>query len=213
MSEEKKSTKEALLIEALRLFAKNGYDAVSVAQIAKAVNVTPPALYKHYGGKRELFEAVLERSTEGYLQQMHRFHVDYERQPDILKESLTLSPEEHATKIKQLFLHTLHDEYPSLLRKLLMVEQFRMPELARVYNERYVTNQIKTFERFLEAAMEAGIVKKGNAKMLAMQYISPVILLIGVCDREPEREEWAIAMIEEHIISFHKMHFCPGDNI
>ena len=64
--EEKRSTKEVFLTEALKLFARGGYEAVTVSQIAEAVNVSAPALYKHYKNKKELFEAVLELGEKGF---------------------------------------------------------------------------------------------------------------------------------------------------
>ena len=46
-------TKQRILSESLRLFSENGYDAVSVAEIASAVGIKAPSLYKHYKSKRE----------------------------------------------------------------------------------------------------------------------------------------------------------------
>ena len=50
------STKEKIRIKALHLFASYGYDAVSVAQIAKAVGIQAPSLYKHYASKEDIFQ-------------------------------------------------------------------------------------------------------------------------------------------------------------
>ena len=41
-------TRENILLTALRLFAKNGYEAVSVSDIASEIGITKGALYKHY---------------------------------------------------------------------------------------------------------------------------------------------------------------------
>ena len=41
------NTKENILIVALRLFAKDGYEAVSVSRIASELGMTKGALYKH----------------------------------------------------------------------------------------------------------------------------------------------------------------------
>ena len=47
-------TKEAILTTALQLFAGNGYEAVSVSEIAGALGMTKGALYKHYKNKRDI---------------------------------------------------------------------------------------------------------------------------------------------------------------
>ena len=46
------NTRQRILTEALSLFSKKGYEAVSVEQIAKAVGIKAPSLYKHYKSKQ-----------------------------------------------------------------------------------------------------------------------------------------------------------------
>jgi AcrR family transcriptional regulator len=46
---------------ARRLFTERGYDAVSAEEIVRDAGVTRGALYHHFGGKRDLLEAVYER--------------------------------------------------------------------------------------------------------------------------------------------------------
>ena len=41
-------TKEDILLAALRLFARDGYEATSTGAIAGALGMTKAALYKHY---------------------------------------------------------------------------------------------------------------------------------------------------------------------
>ena len=53
------TTKERILAEAVKLFAKEGYEAVSVDEIAKAVGIKAPSLYKHYKNKRAIFDSIL----------------------------------------------------------------------------------------------------------------------------------------------------------
>ena len=48
--------KEEILIVALHLFARDGYEAVSVSQIAGELDMTKGALYRHYKSKRDIFD-------------------------------------------------------------------------------------------------------------------------------------------------------------
>ena len=41
-------TKERILEEALSLFSKKGFKAVTVEEIAQKVGIKAPSLYKHY---------------------------------------------------------------------------------------------------------------------------------------------------------------------
>ena len=49
---------------ALQLFAGNGYEAVSVSEIAGALGMTKGALYKHYKNKRDIFDHILIRMEQ-----------------------------------------------------------------------------------------------------------------------------------------------------
>ena len=52
-------TKERILMTALRLFARDGYEAVSVSAIAGELGMTKGALYKHYRNKRDIFDSIV----------------------------------------------------------------------------------------------------------------------------------------------------------
>ena len=57
----RQDTKEQILITALRLFAQNGYEAVSTSMIAGELGMTKGALYKHYKNKQGIFDSIMAR--------------------------------------------------------------------------------------------------------------------------------------------------------
>ena len=62
----KMSTKEKILEAALTLFAENGYDGTSVEQIANIVGIKAPSLYKHYKGKEDILNALIDSAEARY---------------------------------------------------------------------------------------------------------------------------------------------------
>ena len=60
------STKERILQEALTLFAENGYDGTGVEQIAEKVGIKAPSLYKHFKGKEDILNALIDSAEEYY---------------------------------------------------------------------------------------------------------------------------------------------------
>ena len=57
-------TKEKILVAALHLFAKDGYEAVSVSKIAEKLGITKGALYKHYENKKDIFNSIVVRMSQ-----------------------------------------------------------------------------------------------------------------------------------------------------
>lgn len=57
-------TKERILQTALRLFAEDGYEAVSVSTIAGELGMTKGALYKHYKNKQDIFDSIVARMEQ-----------------------------------------------------------------------------------------------------------------------------------------------------
>lgn len=63
-------TRARLLDAALELFARKGYAATSVREIADAVGVRDSAIYAHFAGKRDLYRQLVEQAGPGVLRQV-----------------------------------------------------------------------------------------------------------------------------------------------
>lgn len=197
-------TKRKFMEKALMLFAEKGYEAVSVAQIASAVGCSAPALYKHYKSKQELFDAIMAESEKGFKTQMEKFHVDFTSHPEEKQRYLSISEEEEIEIIQNVTRSTIEDEFVSAFRKMLLVEQFHYPELAEMYNYRYITYQYEQHAELFKMFMEEGKMKKADPMVLARMYMSVPIVAIGICDREPERIDECMEMIKQHIKEFNR---------
>lgn len=109
-------------------------------------------------------------------------------------------------KTQALVRRLLHDEYAGRFRRLLTIEQFSSAEFARLYTRRYMTELIDCHEALFDRLMKRGLYRQGDARTMAVQYVSPICLYLSLCDREPEREDEAMAAIAAHIRQFDRMY-------
>ena len=197
-------TKHRILLEALRLFSQRGYDAVSVEQIASAVGIKAPSLYKHYKSKQDIFDAIFEETARRYdaFTDTISVHVTNSEQDVIEFEKITA--DDLVQKVRSLIEYSLHDEYVCMFRRMMTIEQFRSRELSELYSRRYV-NQIHDYHSRLFTKMIAdGVLEDEDPVILAMMYDAPILVLLGECDRHPEKEEEYMKTLESHVRLFYK---------
>ena len=60
--------REQLLDTAVSLFSKHGFNGATTAELAKHAGVTEPIIYRHFDSKKDLFIAVIERTSEQTLE-------------------------------------------------------------------------------------------------------------------------------------------------
>ncbi len=131
--------KEEILIVALHLFARDGYEAVSVSQIAGELDMTKGALYRHYKSKRDIFDCIVQR--------MEQQDGEQARENEVPEESIEKTPEEYQNVSlddfveysKSMFEYWTEDDFASSFRKMLTIEQFRSEEMQNLYQQYLVS--------------------------------------------------------------------------
>jgi len=199
-------TKQRIMTEALSLFAVKGFEAVSVADVASAVGIKAPSLYKHYDSKQAIFDAILAEMETRYEQQAASMQLNG-KDADEDKDYYADMSEERLIEIGQdLFLFFLHDEYTSRFRKMLTIEKYNNPVLAALNAKRYIDDSLSYQGMLLGMLSEAGLLLPENPHVMALHFYSPIFLLLDLCDCCPEREAEALQLIEQHIRQFNRVY-------
>lgn len=196
------TTKERILQEALELFSRYGYDAVSVEQIAKAVGIRAPSLYKHYKSKQDIFDAIFAEMQKRYDEQTEKMSLHISNASADRERFAAIDADSLIRQVQELVYYSLHDPYVSRFRRLMSVEQFRSPEFSALYTERYVNRLVGYHEKLFEGLIAFGVLKDGDVHSIALQYTCPILILMSVCDRQPEMERQAMEEIAAHIRQF-----------
>lgn len=64
MTGKKEKTRELIIDISYTLFAKNGFNKITMKDICDATNMSRGGLYSHFSGTREIFEAILEKLNQ-----------------------------------------------------------------------------------------------------------------------------------------------------
>ena len=131
--------KEEILIVALHLFARDGYEAVSVSQIAGELDMTKGALYRHYKSKREIFDCIVQRMEQQDSEQARQNEVPEESIENVPEEYQNVSVEDFVGYSKSMFEYWTEDDFASSFRKMLTLEQFRNEEMQNLYQQYLVS--------------------------------------------------------------------------
>lgn len=188
------STKERILEEALTLFAKNGYDGTGVDLIAERVGIKGPSLYKHYKGKEDILNALIDSAEE-------RYEEYFGSEENIGR--LPKNKEEFVKRTMERISFTMHDPMIRKIRMFLVQEQFRNERLAEVTTKHQLFGVQRMYSRIIRELMDEGLVVNDDPDLLAEELTAPAVLLVARFDRQPQYEKEILDEMEKHI-----RHFC-----
>ena len=147
-----RNRKEEILIVALHLFARDGYEAVSVSQIAGALGITKGALYRHFKSKRDIFDCIVQRMEQEDSEQAADNNMPEDNKESMPEKYETISLEDFIQYSKSMFEYWTEDDFPSSFRKMLTIEQFRSEEMQKLYQQ-YLASGPVSYVKDLFAVM------------------------------------------------------------
>lgn len=187
------NTREKILSESLKLFSQNGYEGVSMRDIAGKLGITAGALYRHYAGKRDIFESILRRMEEydrHYAALCHLPTVDYADAPKTYRE---ISRTELVRFTVEMFRHWTENEFAAAFRQMLTLEQYRSPEMSALYQQ-YFGSGVLTY--LSDLFRENGY---AEPESVALQFYAPFYLLLNQYDVAGDKSDYAARL--ERILS------------
>lgn len=194
------NTKDKIVLAALDLFSERGYESVTMEEIANAVGIKAPSLYKHYKNKRDIWNYMIVQQRALYYSKSVSNGLDFNAVPvgDFTTERVEFIVSELRKQIM-----TLMTE-PTLVkcRKLFTIEQFRSEEAAKELSVRSFDTVKRFHTELAKKFLEAGLIKECDPEIFALQFMSPITVMIGILDREPEREAEMMELLDRHIRTF-----------
>ncbi|MBL8956603.1 MAG: TetR/AcrR family transcriptional regulator [Myxococcaceae bacterium] len=175
-SEQRDVTRARFVAVAKGLFTEAGYDGTSIAMVCRRARVTHGALYHHFPGKLQLFEAVLEQVTAGLVEGMARAVAGakgLERIERALDAYLTACGDPSVQAV-------LLRDGPRVL------ERAKFDAIDHAANEPFVTG-------LLQAAIDEGVLRPHDVKVvgrvIGAACAEAGVALAGAEDRDAVRRE------------------------
>ena len=168
--------KEEILIVALHLFARDGYEAVSVSQIAGELDMTKGALYRHYKSKRDIFDSIVQRMEQQDGEQASDYDMPEEEKEKMPEKYEAVSFDDFVEYSKSMFEYWTEDDFASSFRKMLAIEQFRSEEMQKLYQQYLVAGPASYVKDLFESI---GIV---NAEDKAVRFYAVMHFYYSIYD-------------------------------
>jgi TetR/AcrR family transcriptional repressor of mexJK operon len=177
---------DKILDVATALFLSRGFGATSIEAVAGRARISKRTFYHRFRDKGELYRAVVRRLLEHWLPEFDAVF-DAPAPLDMLLERLA----------KQMLSVALTSDALAL-RRLLLAEAERFPELVEIAIEQGATRAIERIAALLEEERRAGRIALDDCRFAAMQFQEMVLSIplrramgFGAPLSEEECDAWA----------------------
>jgi AcrR family transcriptional regulator len=197
------STRDTILAVARQRFADRGFSGTSLADIADEVGIRPPSLFHHFPSKVALYRAVLLDAFDDWFA--------------LMDETAASEATEGWPQVERVIRTAFRFfvERPDFVR----LARWEALEGGSVLVEELAMVLRPLFERgvgFLESEMEAGRIRRCDARRLVitgyssvLSYLSEARLVGSLLGEDPTSPE-ALEVEQEHILDLFQHALDPG---
>lgn len=152
--------REAIVEVAIDHFLQHGYAAATMSEIAAAIGGSKATLWSYFPSKEALFEAVLDRVTTMFRQQMIAL----------------LDPGADLEAVLRGFCRRFIEKVTSprsvALYRLIIAEAGRFPEVGAIFYQRGPDTTLRFLAEFIELGMARGALRPGDPRQAATILIA-----------------------------------------
>lgn len=196
------NTRQRALDAALELFAHKGYEGTSMGDIAGALGIKAPSLYKYFSGKEELYQALSPMIDDHY----RALWADAAARQEQLEHDVRLLGVLNAERLEQETLAWLNaelaDSQALSCRRFLALGQFADDRAC----DRWLWEEpLALYEGFFDRLIQREVLRRGDPHVMAVEYLAPILQLLALRDRRVELEDQYVEEIRRHIRQFHRV--------
>jgi AcrR family transcriptional regulator len=167
--EEKLATKDRIEQIALELFAKKGYQSVSIRDIGKLVGIKESSIYYHFKNKQAIMDSLLDKIDLLVEKMKADFEFAFIRAEEITEEAMS----EVAVGFLKGY---LLNPYVYQMLAFLVMEQMMDPKAYETYQRLVFDLPLSQQEKVFDEMMKRGFIKQNNPAILAQEYYAVIFL-------------------------------------
>lgn len=149
-------TRTRILKAALKLFAKQGYDGTTTRDLAEKAGVAEGTLFRHFTNKKAI---LIEVATQGWIEIL----------TDLLTELSEMGSYKAIAQVMRKRMLNMHQNV-DLFKVCFMEAQFH-PDLRDRIQSEVVDKMTDVAEAFFQTAMDQGIYRPMNPRMVARVFL------------------------------------------
>ena len=159
--------RQSILEAGQRLFLTHGYQGTSMDQVAAAASVSKQTVYKHFGEKRELLFAIVTDALDGAAAAIGTRIAALTHSTDLEADLTALAGD---------YLRAVIEEPVVQLRRLVIGEANRLPELARLYYEHAPLRTLSSLAEAFDQLHQRGALNAPEPSLAAEHF---AFLIVG----------------------------------
>jgi TetR/AcrR family transcriptional repressor of mexJK operon len=163
IEEERRSTRKrrAILEAATEVFLRNGYPGTSMDEVAALASVSKQTIYKHFGGKERLFNEIVISTVDEASDPVYNEVLGLEDSGDVESDLRNLA--------RQLLARVIQPRLMQL-RRLVISEASRFPQLGRTFYERGPGRTIAALASAFERLAALGVLHMEDPLLAAAHF-------------------------------------------
>lgn len=159
--------RQTILSAGQELFLSNGYQGTSMDQVAATAAVSKQTVYKHFGEKRELLFAIVTDALDSAAASIRDRIAALSDSDEVESDLVSLAGD---------YLRAVLDERVVQLRRLVIGEANRLPELARLYYEHAPLRTLNALADAFGRLQDRGLLNTPEPSLAAEHF---AFLIVG----------------------------------
>ena len=159
------TTTEKILDASIDLIAKEGFDAVSIREIAKTVGIRESSIYNHFRSKDEILDTIIDYFTVE-LARASALPADIERR---LEE---IGIEKYMEIGSTAFMERIMDPRVSKIWRVLSIELYHNRKIKDFFIQTMLNAPLDAWEQIFGKMIDKKLIKPYDPRMLAREFFS-----------------------------------------